>query len=208
MAKPRQTTALLAPTAPIRPSSPGLHLHSISEWLPSIFTPKTLPRTISPLYLAPTTAPQFCLVSSTGPGTSVPLPVLTYFIADPASPRSQLLQLVLHEAKLFHFPHIIPPYPLLRPSYSPLAQASREPVCENPQAFPTSAPVSKPLTMGLTSEANRIVREFDYGDADLNKGVFEFLSQMGMLTTSVPPNRPLRLAYNLQTLGWRRTARA
>lgn len=35
--------------------------------------------------------------------------------------------------------------------------------------------------MGLTSETNRIVQEFDYGDADLNKSVFEFLSQMGML---------------------------
>lgn len=54
-------------------------------------------------------------------------------------------------------------------------------MCENPKAFPTSAPVSKPLTMGLTSETNRIVQEFDYGDADLNKSVLEFLSQMGML---------------------------
>lgn len=62
--------------------------------------------------------------------------------------------------------------------------------------------------MGLTSETNRIVQEFDFGDVDLNKSVSEFLSQMGMWTT-IPPNWLLRLAYNhLQTLGWRRMAPA
>jgi hypothetical protein len=33
--------------------------------------------------------------------------------------------------------------------------------------------------MGLTAETNRVVQEFDLNDADLNKGVVEFLSQMG-----------------------------
>lgn len=32
--------------------------------------------------------------------------------------------------------------------------------------------------MGLTAETNRVVQEFDLNDADLNKGVVEFLSQM------------------------------
>lgn len=36
--------------------------------------------------------------------------------------------------------------------------------------------------MGLTAETNRVVREFDLNDADLNKGVTEFLSQMGAST--------------------------
>lgn len=35
--------------------------------------------------------------------------------------------------------------------------------------------------MGLTSETNRIVQEFEYNNVDLNQGVQEFLSQMGML---------------------------
>lgn len=62
--------------------------------------------------------------------------------------------------------------------------------------------------MGLTSETNRIVQEFDFGDVDLNKSVSEFLSQMGTWTT-IRPNWLLRLAYNhLQTSGWRRTAPA
>lgn len=55
-------------------------------------------------------------------------------------------------------------------------------MCENPQVFPTSAPISIPLTMGLTAETNRVVQEFDLNDADLNKGVVEFLSQMGAST--------------------------
>lgn len=41
--------------------------------------------------------------------------------------------------------------------------------------------------MGLTSETNRIVQEFEYSDVELNKGVREFLSQMRMLTTTLPP---------------------
>lgn len=36
--------------------------------------------------------------------------------------------------------------------------------------------------MGLTAETNRVVQEFDVNDADLNKGVTEFLSQMGAST--------------------------
>lgn len=41
--------------------------------------------------------------------------------------------------------------------------------------------------MGLTSETNRIVQQFEYGNAGLNQGVREFISQMG---TWPPPNAP------------------
>lgn len=34
--------------------------------------------------------------------------------------------------------------------------------------------------MGLTSETNRIVEQFEYDNAGLNQGVREFISQMGM----------------------------
>ena len=39
--------------------------------------------------------------------------------------------------------------------------------------------------MGLTAETNRVVQEFDLNDADLNKGVVEFLSQMGASATAL-----------------------
>lgn len=63
--------------------------------------------------------------------------------------------------------------------------------------------------MGLTSETNRIVQEFEYNNVDLNQGVQEFLSQMGMLRP-----RLLICALNesqlmlFQTRALRRTARA
>lgn len=41
--------------------------------------------------------------------------------------------------------------------------------------------------MGLTSETTRIVQEFEYNNLDLNKGVTEFLRQLGMLCP--PPVR-------------------
>lgn len=37
--------------------------------------------------------------------------------------------------------------------------------------------------MGLTAETSRVVQQFDLNDADLNKGVTEFLSQMGAFTS-------------------------
>lgn len=34
--------------------------------------------------------------------------------------------------------------------------------------------------MGLSAEINHVAQAFDYNDADLNNGVREFLSQLGM----------------------------
>lgn len=38
--------------------------------------------------------------------------------------------------------------------------------------------MSKPRTMALAAETKRITAQFDYNDADVNKGVAEFLKQM------------------------------
>ena len=38
--------------------------------------------------------------------------------------------------------------------------------------------MSKPRTMALAAETKRITAQFDYSDADVNKGVLEFLKQM------------------------------
>lgn len=40
--------------------------------------------------------------------------------------------------------------------------------------------------MGLTSETTRIVEEFEYNNVDLNKGVSEFLNQLGTLLFPLP----------------------
>jgi len=39
--------------------------------------------------------------------------------------------------------------------------------------------VSVPLTMALAAETKNVVAEFEYTDEDVNKGVKEFLRQMG-----------------------------
>lgn len=39
--------------------------------------------------------------------------------------------------------------------------------------------------MGLTSETTRIVQQFEYNNVDLNKGVTEFISQLGSLWPSL-----------------------
>lgn len=62
--------------------------------------------------------------------------------------------------------------------------------------------------MGLTAETNRVVQEFDLNDADLNKGVSEFLSQMGASTPVLTvPLIDTRLTP-LQTRASRETAPA
>lgn len=38
--------------------------------------------------------------------------------------------------------------------------------------------MSKPRTMALAAETKRITAQFEYSDADVNKGVLEFLKQM------------------------------
>lgn len=62
--------------------------------------------------------------------------------------------------------------------------------------------------MGLTAETNRVVQEFDLNDADLNKGVTEFLSQMGASTPVLTVPLIDRQLMTLQTRASRGTARA
>ena len=67
-----------------------------------------------------------------------------------------------------------------RASHSPAASTDNIlRVCENPSPFPTSAPVSKPLTMSLEAETKSVVAQFDFTDEQVNQGVKEFIRQMG-----------------------------
>lgn len=72
--------------------------------------------------------------------------------------------------------------PFLSPFASPALDVP-DSVCQIQPPFPTAHPTTRPLTMALADETNRIVSEFDFTDDDLNRHVKEFLSQMGM---SVP----------------------
>ena len=85
----------------------------------------------------------------------------------------QLLQFLLKDVRLST-------NPFSQVVYSPPAQLDPG-VCENPLPFPTTAPVSIPLTMALEAETKKIVAQFEYSDEDANKGVLEFLRQMGKL---------------------------
>lgn len=51
--------------------------------------------------------------------------------------------------------------------------------------------------MGLTTETKRVIQQFDYNDADLNKGVAEFLSQMGMFKPLITTRCLLCTAHNM-----------
>ena len=62
--------------------------------------------------------------------------------------------------------------------------------------------------MGLTAETNRVVQEFDLNDADLNKGVVEFLSQMGASTPVLIVALIDRQLMSFQTRASRGTAPA
>lgn len=62
--------------------------------------------------------------------------------------------------------------------------------------------------MGLTAETNRVVQEFDLDDADLNKGVTEFLSQMGASTPVLTAPLIDRQLMPLQTRALREMAPA
>ena len=99
----------------------------------------------------------------------------------------QLLQFFLHDSKLYYSTILQAGPPFLRSAYSPPAQVIQENndlVCEIPRPFPTSPPVSKPLNMALAAETKAIVAQFDYTDEDVNKGVKEFLRQMGQYELS------------------------
>ncbi|KAF3807331.1 Glucokinase [Colletotrichum gloeosporioides] len=103
-----------------------------------------------------------------------------------------LAQLLLGNAKLLLLPQHLqlqqlrsslsfPSHPFFHPSppfYSPSAQIFQEPVCENPAPFPTTPPISKPLTMALEAETKRVVDQFEVTDVYLNEAVTEFLGQM------------------------------
>lgn len=90
-------------------------------------------------------------------------------------PPPKGLQLLVPDAKL-SYSTILAGNPFLA---SPSAQLALDsPVCENPLPFPTAAPTSRP-SMAMVEETKRIVAQFDYTDEDVNKGVKEFLRQMG-----------------------------
>ncbi|KAK8061388.1 hexokinase hxk2 [Apiospora phragmitis] len=91
-----------------------------------------------------------------------------------------VVQLFLTDAKSYYFSRIFTsqPFTTTRSAFSPPAAVLQEPVCESPHPFPTAPPISRPRTMALVEETKRITAQFDYTDADVNKGVQEFLRQM------------------------------
>lgn len=52
-------------------------------------------------------------------------------------------------------------------------------VCPNTPVFSEPLPTSHPYKMSLLEEARRVAAEFDYSAEDVNKGVKEFIRQMG-----------------------------
>lgn len=110
-----------------------------------------------------------------GPRRNCMLPLLI-------APPNQVVQLFLVDIKL-QYPHIFTSHPFQRTFSSPPAAIVEGAVCESPQPFATSPPISLALTMAssLTEETKRIVAQFDYTDDDVNKGVQEFLRQMSTI---------------------------
>lgn len=98
----------------------------------------------------------------------------------------QGLQLFLPDAKLASYSTILAGHPFLASTPAQLALDS--PVCENPLSFPTAAPISRP-NMALVAESKRVAAQFDYTDEDVNKGVKEFLRQMGNYHPARIPQR-------------------
>lgn len=107
---------------------------------------------------------------------------------------------LLHDARLPSSLCLIPRFLL------PSTQVQPEPVCLNPAPFTTVAPLSRPLTMALANATTRVVSQFDFSDADINRHVDEFLRQMGK-SAAEPSTRPLLTAVD-QTMGWARMAAA
>lgn len=51
--------------------------------------------------------------------------------------------------------------------------------CQNTQAFPDQLPVCRLRKMSLLQDAKRVAAEFEYGTDAVNKGVKEFIREMG-----------------------------
>ena len=60
-----------------------------------------------------------------------------------------------------------------------------EPVCPNAPIFLEPLPTSRPHKMSLIEEARRVAAEFDYPAEAVNKGVKEFIRQMGEQDSNV-----------------------
>lgn len=84
---------------------------------------------------------------------------------------SSLLQLFFLQTLRLLFPQLSFSSPLPIPSAS-------EAVCSITPLFTTTPPTSPAITMALADESNRIVKEFDFSDEELNNHVKEFLRQM------------------------------
>ena len=54
-------------------------------------------------------------------------------------------------------------------------------ICQNSPVSLEPLPTSRPHKMSLLEEAKRVAAEFDYTKEDVNKGVKEFIRQMGGL---------------------------
>ena len=54
-------------------------------------------------------------------------------------------------------------------------------VCPNTPVFREPLPISRPYKMALLEQARKVAAEFEYSPDDVNKGVKEFIRQMGSL---------------------------
>lgn len=54
-----------------------------------------------------------------------------------------------------------------------------ETACRNPHIFAEPLPVSRPHRMSLLEDVRRVAKEFEYPTEEVNKGVKEFIRQMG-----------------------------
>ena len=81
--------------------------------------------------------------------------------------------LVLIVQFFFQFRSFLPRSTITQPSLRP------PPVCPNRHVLLESQPISRPEKMALREAAQRVAAEFEYPAEDVNRGVGEFLREMG-----------------------------
>lgn len=86
------------------------------------------------------------------------------------------VQLLVHP---LHDPLVLPqdPDPIFSEESASLGINS--PACANPLAFPDQLSICRLHEMSLLQAAKSVAAEFEYGTAALNKGVKEFIREMG-----------------------------
>lgn len=71
------------------------------------------------------------------------------------------------------------PQTLYQNIWEPKHDKISEAVCRNPHILTEPPPISRPHRMSLLEEVRRVATQFDYSAEEVNKGVKEFIRQMG-----------------------------